>query len=210
MTPSALTFVRRIAGAGKRAVLRTVDRTLHPWRRRRTLDALRRRPAPESVLFVCLGNICRSPYAENLFRSLTNRDEHAEEKRGFQVVSAGLIGPGRPSPPEMRRAAEGRDVDLDDHTSQLVTREILDRTDLVVVMDPDQARALEREFAGPLPPVLILGDLDPGTIERRTIRDPWGQAPEVFGQVADRLDRCVRALARTLAGDGRESSEERS
>src|SRR5688572_33037024 len=95
---------------------RTPDRALHPLRRRRVLEALRRRaPVPHTpavVLVVCYGNICRSPFAAAvLARALGGM------RGGARVESAGLIGPppSRPAPPHAVTVAARRGVDLAPH-----------------------------------------------------------------------------------------------
>ncbi len=221
------------------------DRLLHPLRRRRARRAVRARRDAARILFLCLGNICRSPYAAAVLRrELSGRPDAPA------VESAGLLAPGRPSPPEARRVAARRGVDLAAHRSRRIGAaraadpapraeegvtgaadpvEVA-AADLVLVMDARQrarARALlaaapegvaspgagaaeaarpeaarpeagrSRTEARP-PTVLLLGDLDPAPIHRRTIRDPIEQPEEVFEAVYDRIDRCVRALAAEL------------
>jgi protein-tyrosine phosphatase len=172
-------------------VRRTPERLLHPLRRRKALDALRTRPRPKSLLAVCHGNICRSPVAaELLARELA--------PLGIDVHSAGLIGYNRPPPAEAVAAAEQYGVDLSSHRSRLVTANVVDTTDLIVVMDPIQRRILCERFGRRLSDVLILGDFDPSPVETRTIRDPVNQSRAVFDQVYERIARCVREFARAL------------
>ena len=112
--------VRRFLRPLKRGVLAVgdaLDRARHPARHRaaRTAVAALR---PRSVLFVCLGNVCRSPYAEWAVRD-------ALESRGVAVASAGFIGPGR-APPDMAQAvARKRGVEHAASRSMLVTPEVL-------------------------------------------------------------------------------------
>lgn len=86
-----------------------------------------------SVLFVCMGNICRSPTGEGVPRDLV-------KKRGLtdavEIDSAGTIGhhTGNPAGTRMRAAAARRGYDLASRARQ-VTREDLERFDLVVAMD---------------------------------------------------------------------------
>src|SRR2546427_199033 len=68
-------------------------RVLHPLRRRRALALLRRHAPVRSVLVVCHGNMCRSPFAAGLLRPWLSG-------RGVRVDSAGFLGPGGRSPPE--------------------------------------------------------------------------------------------------------------
>lgn len=148
---------------------------------------IRQRPVPRRILVLCLGNICRSPYVE---ASLGK----AAGELGFEVLSGGFIGPGRPPPPEALDAAAGRGADTRAHVSRLVDREALDAAELVILVDPAHGPRLRKTLGPYDTPVLVLGDLDPVNTGARTIQDPWGNEPEVFHQVFQRLDRCTEVL----------------
>ncbi len=184
-------WLRRLA----RESIRGGERLLHPRRRRRALRELDGLSEPRSILFVCLGNICRSPYAEH---RLT--DELSRAGRGaIRVVSAGFILPGRPSPEAALRVAARRGLDLEDHRSQVVTPAMTRDADVAIVMEPKQLRQLRKVAGaeqGGLP--IVLGDLDPEPIDRRAIIDPYDQPDDVFEAVYERIDRCCRALAEAL------------
>ncbi len=169
-------------------------RTVHPVRRRVALRTLARRGSVRSVVFVCNGNIFRSPFAAKAFaQALAGglRDELA-------IGSAGLIGPGRAAPEVARAAAAARGCDLTGHTSRLLTRADLEMNDLVVVMEPGQRRVI-RSFVGPLRgPALVLGDLDDQRSSERAIADPWSGNPTLVADAYDRILRCVRVLARAV------------
>ena len=162
------------------------DRVLHALRRRSPARRLRRLPPPESVLFICLGNICRSPYAAAVARRLV--------PAGVRVESAGFIGPGRPSPVEAVTAAGERDIDLTPHRSQSVTPEILQSTDLVVVMDQAQRDRIASAWPALAGRTVLLGDFDPEPIARRAIPDPVEQPLEAVRACYARVERCTRAL----------------
>jgi protein-tyrosine-phosphatase len=181
MTPPS-SFLTRLRGAP--------DQLLHPLRRRRALAAIRRRPPPVSVLVVCHGNICRSPFAAVRLAAYL-------APTGVRVGSAGFIGPNRACPPEAVVAAARRGVDLAAHRSQLLTAETARRADLIVVMDPAQGRAIRDRF-GRLRRDIVLGDLDPAPLARRTIQDPVDQCLEVFEQSYARIERCVVELVQAL------------
>jgi protein-tyrosine phosphatase len=139
------------------------------------------------VLFVCHGNICRSPYAAGVARRLLPAT--------VAVESAGFIAPNRPSPPEAVAVAAERGIDLAPHRSQLIAADHLRNSDVVVVMEEEQLRrlvSLLRELAAR---VVLLGDLDPEPITQRTVLDPVEQPAEVFRSCYDRVDRCVGVLA---------------
>lgn len=89
---------------------------------------------PFRCLFVCMGNICRSPAGEGVLRSLI------EEKglESVEVDSAGTIGfhSGSPADARMREAAAARGYQLTSRARQVQSGD-LDRFDLVLVMDDD-------------------------------------------------------------------------
>jgi len=174
-----------------RRLRRTPERLLHPLQRRKLLEALRTRGRPKTVLVVCHGNICRSPVAAALLaRELASLD--------VEVQSAGFIGFDRPPPAEAVAAAQRHSVNLADHRSRLVTADLVRSANLIVVMDPTQRRQVCERFGRRPSDVILLGDLDPDSVETRTIRDPVEQNREVFDTVYERIARCVRELASVL------------
>lgn len=147
------------------------------------------------VLFVCHGNICRSPYAEHALR----RDLAAAGEERWSVESAGFVKPDRPSPAEAREVAARRGVDLETHRSRTMTTELVSEFDLIYVMSSAQARSMRELFGVRPESVWVLGDLDPGAISKRTIRDPVEQPEAVFEEVYDRVDRCIQVVAEGLS-----------
>lgn len=95
-----------------------------------------------SVLFVCMGNICRSPTAEAVFRHLLK--EEAPELQ-IEIDSAGTAGYHIGDPPDTRsqRAARRRGIDLGGLRARQVTPEDFAHFDLVLAMDHDNLRRLE-------------------------------------------------------------------
>ena len=178
-----------------RRVRRTPERLLHPLRRRNAIEALRARPRPQTILVVCHGNICRSPFAAALLaRELAAHD--------MTVQSAGFAGFNRPAPPAAIAAAQRHGLDLGDHRSRLVTADLVRSADLIVVMEAAQQRSICERFGRRPADVLILGDLDPAAVDTRTIYDPVNDGVEVFEQVYDRIARCVRELVAILTPAG--------
>lgn len=118
---------------------------------------------------------------------------------GIEVQSAGFLGFDRSAPAEAVAAAQRHAVNLADHRSRLVTTALARNADLIVVMDPAQARLLRERYGRSSTGVLVLGDLDPRRAQTRTIRDPVDQKVEVFDEVYERIARCVRALGAVLS-----------
>jgi protein-tyrosine phosphatase len=169
------------------------DALLHP-RRRRAAHIQLRNLRPRSVLFICHGNICRSPFAAAAFARLNPRIG----SRTITAASAGFIGPGRIPPAKALSAGLRRGLDISAHRSNVITQERLRSADLVVVMSAEQARTIRAQVRGVPGRVLVLGDLDPSPVTRRTIADPWGRSDFAFDVSYDRIDRCVRELVRII------------
>jgi protein-tyrosine phosphatase len=185
------------ARALARALRHLPDRMLHGRRRGRAVASLAHSANIRSVLFICHGNICRSPYAAAAFRAML-----PPSLRGHvEIGSAGFIGPDRPPPAESLLVAGKRGIELTNHRSSLLSVEKVQRYDLLVVMEERQRRAIAATY--PHRGLIVLGDLDPEPIDTRTIRDPYAQSEAVFEQSFARIDRCLQLLVDTLYPLGR-------
>lgn len=101
--------------------------------------------APYRILFVCLGNICRSPLAEAIMRQLLAKDPEASSR--IEVDSAGIGGwhQGELADPRMRAHAARRGIEMT-HRARQVTDRDFDTFDLIIAMDDGNYEAL-RELA---------------------------------------------------------------
>jgi protein-tyrosine phosphatase len=82
----------------------------------------------QSILVVCTGNICRSPIGERLLR---------QQLPGKQVNSAGILGlEGCPADAAAQSVAWRHGVSLEGHVARKVTRSLLKKSDLILVMEP--------------------------------------------------------------------------
>ncbi len=167
------------------------ERALHASRRRRAWERIQALAGARSVLFVCHGNIYRSPFAAARFVAAVDELGLAN----LRVGSAGFVGPDRPSPADARQLARNFGVDLSAHRSQLLNGAMVAEWDVIVVMAAQQAHLLVEHFGVAPHRLLVLGDCDPETIERREIADPWSDPQQILEGSYARVDRCVRALA---------------
>ena len=116
----------------------------------------------------------------------------------IRIESAGFLSSGKQSPASAINAARRRGIDLSSHISRLLKKGSLQSFDLVVVMSSDHARSIRAKLASE-DSLLMLGDLDPYPVERRTILDPLGCDDRVIERVYSRIDRCVEQLALLIA-----------
>lgn len=95
-----------------------------------------------AILFVCLGNICRSPTAEGVFAS-----KAASRGIAVKIDSAGTAGYHKDAPPDKRSqdAAKGRGYDLSTLKCRKVTLQDFEDFDYIIAMDHSNLRDLERK-----------------------------------------------------------------
>lgn len=145
-----------------------------------------------SVLFVCLGNICRSPAAEGVMQAVVQR---AGLSDSVQVDSAGTGGwhVGERADSRMRSAATRRGYDLQSRARQVVSAD-LNRFDLVIPMDASNLENLQRMAGGKAENIHLLGEyLDPDNPP--DVPDPYYDGASGFDQVLDMLETaCPRIL----------------
>lgn len=149
---------------------------------------------PIRVLFVCLGNICRSPLAENVFRDQARR--RGLEDR-FRIDSAGTSGYHRGAPPDRRSAetALRRGLELVGASRQLTARDLRE-FDWVIAMDAENRDAIEalHASAGGTARVHLLREWDPEGGGSLDVPDPYYGGPRGFDEVHDIVERSCAAL----------------
>ena len=155
-----------------------------------------------SVLFVCLGNICRSPTAEEVFRAAVIRQGLGPR---IPVDSAGTGHSHVGSPPDRRsiQAARRRGYDLTALRARQVAGEDFERFGWIVAMDRANLRALEAlrpdGFGGHLGLFL---DFAPGA-DLDEVPDPYYGGPQGFEQVLDLLEEAAEGLLQDLLSRAR-------
>lgn len=150
----------------------------------------------QRILFVCLGNICRSPAAEGILRDLVIRRGLTER---IEVDSAGTYAghTGELADPRMRRAASARGIELT-HRARQIREADFERFDRIIVMDDynyeDVHRlAPSRELANKID---RMRDFFSEETRRRFnyVPDPYYEGHEGFEIVLDLLEEGCRNL----------------
>src|SRR6059036_3141350 len=150
----------------------------------------------QHVLFVCTGNICRSPLAASLL-------ERALKERGIEVTvtSAGTgAWDGAPASEGAYLVGLERGLDLSGHRARLLTREIVEQANLILTMARHH-RARVDELGGE-GRVFVLGEYGGREGEEAEVSDPFGGDLEVYRDTVAELEALVDATVERMVKEG--------
>jgi protein-tyrosine-phosphatase len=140
-----------------------------------------------TILLVCTGNICRSPMAESIMRQ-----EFARRGEDFDVVSAGTgAWDGALASEGAYLVALENDLDLSHHRATLLTREVVDRADLVLTMA--RHHRVRVEELGGTGKTHLLGEYAGVSGPDAEVSDPFGSDLPVYRETFAEIQTLARA-----------------
>ena len=133
------------------------------------------------VIFICSGNICRSPMAEALLASRSSPHRHS-----FAVDSAGTLGiEDHAANPDAVTAAAEVALDLQDHRSRGISHELLEDAFAIVLMGPEHESAILSRHPGFEDSLVRLWEYCPAGRDAGEIEDPLGRGLAEFRRIRD-------------------------
>lgn len=149
----------------------------------------------KKILFVCLGNICRSPGAEAIMKAVVKREG---KEKDFCIDSAGLYSGHAGALPDerMRRHAARRGYVLDSRARTFYPSADFAEFDLIVGMDDENIAALRRmaESKEEREKIVKMTDFCQRPTHYTVVPDPYYEGPEGFELVLDLLEDAVEGL----------------
>jgi protein-tyrosine phosphatase len=143
------------------------------------------------ILFVCTGNICRSPMAQGVFENVARREGLAD---GIAVDSAGTHGfytAGEPPDPRAQESVLSRGIDISGQRARLLDPEDCGRFDYILTMDEENYRVVSALCQGG---ALVRPFLAYASGPETAVPDPYGGGPGNFEHVLDLIEDAAEGL----------------
>jgi RpiB/LacA/LacB family sugar-phosphate isomerase len=148
----------------------------------------------KTILFVCTGNVCRSPMAEALFQRLTRgRGEYA-------VLSAGVGAVDGTAPtPYAVQAMQEAGLDISQQRSRALSAELVERADYIICMTAGHLDTISLLYPKAAEKTFVLGEFDDALKQHeRDIPDPIGERYEAYLRCRDRIEKSLASMLKFI------------
>jgi len=144
-----------------------------------------------NILFVCIGNICRSPFAQGLFTNKMRQEGHKD----FYADSAGLLAlPGNSVTFLAQKVAAEHGVDLSGHKAKRLSQKLVDWAELILVMEKSHKDELLTDFPEAIDKTFLLRCFACYGSRNRGIADPYGLQYDAYRFCYIDIDDAVSGL----------------
>ena len=162
----------------------------------------------KSILFVCKGNICRSPFAEIISKN------NIDISNKYEFLSAGIqVESPQPPPVDAVIAANVFGVDMKFYKSKSINYRMIESTDLIVAMEVWQYRYLNKLFVEFKEKIFLLPVFDNNTKRMDkysiyNIKDPYGKSQKDYNACFSRIKCCIEGLVKDIESNGESKSNQ--
>lgn len=148
------------------------------------------------ILFVCAGNICRSPMAEGVFENVARREGLADEITVDSAGTHGFYHAGQPPDPRAQESVLARGIDISDQRARLFDPEDCERFDYILTMDEHNHRSVSSLCRGGaiVKPFLDYAADSP----EREVPDPYHGGPGGFEHVLNLIEEASEGLLQEI------------
>ena len=152
----------------------------------------------KKILFVCIGNQCRSPMAEHLFKQILARSQNPNAKE-IAATSAGTATyNGAPASRKTIEVMRRRGIDLGGFRAKQVTPELIDWADLVLAVDRRNKKAIVNMFPDATAKTFTLKEYA-GSDDNLDVEDPVGRPIEEYEKSVSDIEETLVKLFKKLS-----------
>lgn len=140
-----------------------------------------------NILFVCTANTCRSPIAHGIFEKMLSK-----KNLPYKTSSAGIFThPNQEITKQAQKQLEKRGIDFNSRKSVQITKDLIQKYDLIFSMTNNQRRILVQNFPEAADKIHLLGDY---TNRGDDVIDPYGQSYHIYNKCASNIEDMLDIL----------------
>jgi protein-tyrosine phosphatase len=148
------------------------------------------------ILFVCMGNICRSPVAQGVFENVARREGLAGEITVDSAGTHGFYHAGEPPDPRAQESVLARGIDISGQRARLLDPEDCHSFDYILTMDEENYKTVSALCRGN---AIVRPFLDYATASpEREVPDPYYGGPNGFEHVLALIEQASEGLLRDI------------